>query len=79
MDPLIFLDHHGISLEMVMGNLGPPRTFKFNHEWLKVEGFKDLIAKVWLVEDYAHGLLPLDLLSDKICRLKGEVEGWIKV
>ena len=78
-DPSRFSDHHVISLEMEMGDTDPPRPFKFNHEWLRVDSFKDLIAKVWLVEDYVHGLHPLDLLSDKLCRLKGEVKGWVKV
>ena len=72
-----FLNHHAISLELKMGDSGPPRPFKFNHEWMKVDGFKDLIAKVWSVEYYMHVLSPLDLLYVKICRLKREVKGWV--
>ena len=77
-DLSIFSDHHVISLELEIDDLGPPRLFKFNHEWMKVDGFKDLITKVWSVEDYMHVLSPLDLLSDKLCKLKGDVKGWVK-
>ena len=77
-DLSIFLDHHVISLELEIGDSGPPRPFKFIHEWMKVDGFKDLIAKEWSTEDYMHVLSPLDLLYVKIRRLKREVKGWVK-
>ena len=71
-------DHHPIFLEFEMGDLGPPRPFKFNQEWLKVEGYKDLVYKVCSYVVNVDGLPPMDILIEKLSRLKVATKGWVK-
>ena len=73
-----FFDHHPILLEFEMGGKIPRRPFKFNQGWMKVVGFKELINKVWNNDVYPRSLSPMDLFTEKLCRLKIEVRVWGK-
>ena len=55
-----------------MGGKRPRHPFKFNHGWIKVEGFKEIINKVWNDFDYPRSLSPMDMLTKKLSRLEIE-------
>ena len=50
-DPARFSDHHPIFLKLGMSGFGPARPYKFNREWLKIDGFKELFSQVWKADD----------------------------
>ena len=77
-DPARFSDHNPIFLKLEMSGNEPAKPFKFNHGWLKFEGFKELICEVWRDDDNRQNLPPMENLMAKLSRLKQEVKKWIK-
>ena len=73
-----FSNHHPIYLELELGGKRQRSPFKFNHGWLKMTGFKELITKVWNDFGYPQSLSPMDKLTEKLSRLKYEVRLWDK-
>ena len=65
MDPNRFSDHYPIYCEFELGGKRPIRPFKFNHEWLQVEGFKVLVRRVWNDSEYLISLSSMDILTLK--------------
>ena len=63
-------DHHPIFLKLEMSGSRSARPFKFNHGWLKSEGFKDLICEVWHANNSLQNLTPMDNFMAKLNRLK---------
>ena len=73
-DPARLSEHHPIFLKLEMSGSGPARPFKFNHGWLKAEGFKELIFEVWIADNSHLNLSPIELLMAKLGRIKQEVK-----
>ena len=68
-----FSDHHPIFCQLDFEGIRICKPFKFNHAWLGVDGFMDLVCRVWNETSYSTTLSPMEKLTMKLSLLKEEV------